>query len=653
MGARLGIDDVSPIVSHGRYPAKAVVGEHLPVRATVWREGHEALGATLVVWPPGQTQVYRIPMVRYDDGEDRWQAVLVPDRLGEWRFRVEAWDDPWSTWRHAVTVKLAAGQSVAELAADLATGAELVNQATGRWSGLDRVVLAAAARDLHDGDLPVAARTAGALSDAVDALMRARPIRRLLSRGPAYRLQVEREVARSGAWYELFPRSTGGWDGTGEPVPGTLATTLPALDRIAAMGFDVVYLPPIHPIGRTNRKGRNNAVRAAAGDIGSPWAVGGAAGGHDAIDPGLGTIDDFDRLVRRAGELGLEIALDLALQCSPDHPWVTEHPEWFTTRPDGSIAYAENPPKKYQDIYPLNFDNDPAGLRAAVLRVVRFWIGHGIRLFRVDNPHTKPLNFWTALLAEVRRDHPDVVFLAEAFTRPAMMHGLARLGFSQSYTYFTWRTDKDEITGYLEELAAGDALRPNLWTNTPDILPRHLAGAPPAMFAIRAALAALLGPSWGVYSGFELFENTPLAPDGEEYLDSEKYQLRPRDYAGALCAGRSLEPWLTRLNRLRRAHPALRQLRTLRFHDIDNEHLIAFTKTDPASTDAVLCVVSLDPDKPQEGRLRLDRSALGGPSGPLTVHDELTGGRAVWPTDPVLRIQPERAVAAVFSLEPK
>jgi starch synthase (maltosyl-transferring) len=435
-------------------------------------------------------------------------------------------------------------------------------------------------------------------------------------------------------------------------VHGTFATATRELDRAAAMGFDVAYLPPIHPVGTVNRKGPNNTLTPGPDDVGSPWAIGSAAGGHDAIDPDLGTIDDFDAFVAHARELGLEVALDLALQCAPDHPWATEHPEWFTIRPDGTIAYAENPPKKYQDIYPVNFDTDPDGIYAEVLRIVLYWLEHGVRVFRVDNPHTKPPNFWAWLIAEVHRRDPGVVFLAEAFTRPARLFGLAKAGFSQSYTYFTWRTGRDELREFFEmHRDRLDECRPNCFVNTPDILHESLQTGGPGMFAIRATLAATLSPSWGVYSGFELFEHQAVRPGSEEYLDSEKYQLRPRDFAGALAEGRSLEPWITRLNQLRRAHPALRQLRTLRFHDTDNEALLAYSKTDPLTGDTVLCVVTLNPFGIEEGTLHLDMAALG-----LERHDrfgafdEVSGQTFEWGETNYVRLEPWRDVAHVISV---
>jgi starch synthase (maltosyl-transferring) len=407
------------------------------------------------------------------------------------------------------------------------------------------------------------------------------------------------------------------------------------------MGFDVVYLPPIHPIGEVNRKGPNNTLTPGPGDPGSPWAIGSRLGGHDAVHPDLGTLEDFDAFVGRANELGLEVALDLALQCAPDHPWVEAHPEWFTTRSDGSIAYAENPPKKYQDIYPLNFDNDYDGLSREVLRVVRHWMDHGVRIFRVDNPHTKPVAFWEWLLGEVRRTDPDVVFLSEAFTRPAMMQGLAAVGFHQSYTYFTWRNTKREVESYLYELAheTSDVLRPNLFVNTPDILPPYLQYGGPAAFKVRATLAATAAPSWGVYAGFELFEHVAVRPGSEEYLDSEKYQYRPRDWERAEREGRTLAPYIGGLNSLRRRHPALQQLRNLTVHRTDDDAVVCYSKR--SGGDVVIVVVNVDPHGPRETMVHLTMPALGLDwHDTFVVQEEITDATWRWSEHNYVRLDP-------------
>jgi starch synthase (maltosyl-transferring) len=647
---RIAIDDVSPVISHGEHPSKAVVGECVPVRATVWREGHDAVAAT-VVWtsPEGTSSTTRMAPV--DPGNDGWLATVVPTAPGRWTFRVDGWSDPWTTWLHTVQAKLDAGQGSVELANDLEYGARLLEWAARRPSQrANRQLLGTAVQALRDTSRTLSGRVDPALDEPVRRVMHDDPVRELVTRGKTHPVWVDRRRALYGSWYEFFPRSTGGWDSTGRAVHGTFNTAAKDLERIAAMQFDVVYLPPIHPIGRVNRKGRNNTLVASQRDVGSPWAIGSADGGHDAIHPELGSLADFDAFVMRAHDLGLEVALDLALQCAPDHPWATEHQEWFTTRPDGSIAYAENPPKKYQDIYPVNFDNDPEGLYAEVLRVVLHWVAHGVRIFRVDNPHTKRPDFWQWLIAQVKKAHPDVLFLAEAFTRPARLYGLARLGFTQSYTYFTWRVHKHDLEEFGRELVArADEHRPNLFVNTPDILHESLQLGGPAMFALRAALAATLGPSWGVYSGYELYEHEPVREGSEEYLDSEKYQLRPRDFAGALADGRSLQPWLTRLNEIRRAHPALQQLRTLCFHRTDHDELVAYSKTDPASGDTVLVVVNLDPRHPAEGFVHLDLPALGlGWHDRFTVHDEVTGEVYQWGEVNYVRLSPEQAVAHIL-----
>ncbi|PWW55455.1 alpha-1,4-glucan--maltose-1-phosphate maltosyltransferase [Actinokineospora spheciospongiae] len=655
MSGRLGIDDVSPIVSNGRYPSKAVVGEHIPIEATVWREGHDAVAATVTWRGPGDARARRTRMRSLGKDTDRFAADVVPDAEGLWTFRVDAWSDPWSTWRHAVEVKVAAGQDADELANDLEIGARLVERVGRRPDrSVERKLLISAARALRDTTVPLPARIAEALSESVQRVMTEHPVRELVTKGKAYQILVDRKAALYGSWYEFFPRSTGGVDAAGNPVHGTFRTATKELDRVAAMGFDVVYLPPIHPIGEVNRKGPNNSVVSEPGDVGSTWAIGSSDGGHDAIHPQLGDFDDFDAFVARARELDLEVALDFALQCAPDHPWVSKAPEWFTTRPDGTIAYAENPPKKYQDIYPVNFDNDPEGIYAESLRVVLLWVSHGVKVFRVDNPHTKPPDFWEWLIRQVKAQHPDVLFLAEAFTRPARLYGLAKLGYTQSYTYFTWRTAKWELTEFGQEIVAhADESRPNLFVNTPDILHESLQHGGRAMFAIRAALAATMSPTWGVYSGYELFENEAVKPGSEEYLDSEKYQLRPRDYATALAEGRSLQPWLTRLNAIRRAHPALQQLRTLTFHTVENDGLIAYSKVDPATGDTVVVVVTLDPNTTQDGWLWLDWKALGlEPDRTYQVHDEVSGQTWEWGSSigNYVRLDPWQAVAHIVHI---
>src|SRR3954467_5840659 len=648
---RLGITDVAPLVSCGSFSARAVVGEHVPVTATVFREGHDAVAAN-VVWtcPDGGTGPF-LRMAKLPPEPDRWIATGVPDREGLWTFRIEAWSDPLATWRHAVEVKVEAGQGAEELANDLEEGARLLDRVAAEADGEHRHRVSAAAAALRDTSQEVTVRIAPALAAGLQRYLHEHPVRELVTRSPRYEVWVDRPRALYGSWYEFFPRSEGPVVG-GQPTHGTFATAADRLPAIADMGFDVVYLPPIHPIGRGNRKGRNNTLNPGPDDVGSPWAIGSADGGHDAVHPQLGTMDGLRAFGARTRELGMEVALDFALQAAPDHPWVTTHPEWFTTKPDGTIAYAENPPKKYQDIYPINFDNDPEGIYAECLRVIRVWIEAGVKIFRVDNPHTKPLSFWHWLIWEVKKTDPDVLFLAEAFTRPAMMHQLARIGFTQSYTYFTWRTERGELEDYGRELA-GNAhyMRPNFFVNTPDILHESLQFGGPPMFKIRAALAATMSPTWGVYAGFELFEHVAVRPGSEEYLDSEKYQLRPRDWAAAEAAGRSLSGYLRRLNEVRRAHPALQQLRTLRFHPVDNPNLMCFTKTDPGSGDAVLVVVNLSSHHTQIGTTSLDLPVLGLDwHERFSVTDEVSGARYDWGQFNYVELDPYREPAHVFSI---
>jgi starch synthase (maltosyl-transferring) len=645
---RIPVLDVQPQVDCGRFPAKAAVGEAVPVSATVFREGHDEVGANVVLRGPKGTKAGPwTPMAQPVPGTDRWVAEVRPTAEGDWQAWVEAWDHPLATWWHDAGIKIPAGQDI-ELV--LAEGALLFDEAAAGARDAERDVLWDVAVALRDDRLPPQVRLAAATTADVLAAGRRYPVRRLVTRSERITLRVERERALYGSWYELFPRSEGAVVVPGKkPRSGTFATAALRLPAVAKMGFDVVYLPPIHPIGRSYRKGPNNTLDAGPDDVGVPWAIGSAEGGHLDIHPDLGTLADFDAFVAAANDLGMEVALDLALQCSPDHPWVTEHPEWFRHRADGTIAYAENPPKKYQDIYPLYFDADPDGILAAVLEVVEHWLAHGVRIFRVDNPHTKPVAFWERLFAKVRTFAPDAVFLAEAFTRPAMMRQLGKIGFQQSYTYFTWRTAKWELEQYLVELSTETApyMRPNFFVNTPDILHASLQyGGPPA-FKLRAVLASMLSPSWGVYSGYELCEHVAVRPGSEEYLDSEKYQLRPRDWAAAEAEGRSLAPYLARLNHIRREHPALRELRNLRFHRTESEEVIAFSKRTVHDVDGipvddtVIVVVNLDPHGARETVVDLDMPALGMDWGEtFSVHDLVTGAGWLWGNRNYVRLDP-------------
>jgi starch synthase (maltosyl-transferring) len=649
--------EVGPVVDCGRWPAKAVVGEAVEVTATVFREGHDAVAATAVLVAPDGTDHTAVRMDVVNAGLDSYRADVIPDAPGTWGLRVEGWSDPYGTWSHDASIKVDAGVDVELM---LAEGAVLLLRALDR-PGLPATVVTAlrdAVTGLRDTRRPPQARMAAALAPEVVAALAGSPLRDHVSPSPTYPLVVQRERALVGSWYEFFPRSEGAtYDADlGRWRSGTLRTAAQRLPAIAEMGFDVVYLTPVHPIGTTYRKGRNNSLTCAPSDPGSPYAIGSPDGGHDAIHPELGTFDDFDHFVARARELGMEVALDVALQCSPDHPWVITHPEWFTTRADGSIAYAENPPKKYQDIYPLNFDNDPDGIYTEIRRVLQVWIDHGVTGFRVDNPHTKPLTFWERILADVAADHPDVVFLAEAFTRPAMMHTLAKIGFHQSYTYFTWRTTKTELAEYLTELSgeAASYMRPSFWPTTHDILTPYMQHGGTAAFAIRAVLAATGAPTWGIYSGYELVENVPR-PGVEEQIDNEKYEFKPRDWAAAKAIG--ISRLLTQLNAIRREHPALQRLRGLTVHPTTNDQVLCFSRRvgaaqSPHGTqDTVLVVLTLDPHSAQESTIDLDLEALGLPTDAVVaVRDLLSGAVFTWDAHPYVRLDPHSQVAHVLDV---
>jgi starch synthase (maltosyl-transferring) len=640
--ARVLVERVTPEVDGGRYPAKRTVGERVVVEADAFAEGHDVLAAALR-WRRASDEAWR--EVRMEPlGNDRWRAAFPIEALEPHRYTVEAWVDEFRTWRRGLAKKVEAS-SVEPV--DLLVGAQLVEAAAARAGGEDLAHLRAFAAALR-GEAPVAERAARALDDELAALVDRHPDRAGAARyARELAVEVERERARYGAWYELFPRSCAPEAGR----HGTFADVAARLPYVAGMGFDVLYLPPIHPIGRSFRKGRNNSTQATPEDPGSPWAIGAAEGGHDAIHPALGTLEDFRSLVSRARELGMELALDLAFQCSPDHPWVKEHPEWFRRRPDGSIQYAENPPKKYQDIYPIEFETPRwRELWAALLGVVLHWAEQGVRIFRVDNPHTKPLRFWEWLIAEARRAHPDLVFLSEAFTRPKVMYALAKAGFSQSYTYFTWRNTKRELVDYLTELTrteVRDFFRPSFWPNTPDILPEALQYGGRPMFMARAALAATLGACWGIYGpAYELLESRPLRAGSEEYLDSEKYQLRRWE----LDHADSLRDFIARLNAIRRENPALHRNDNLAFHRIDNEQLVAYSKASDDLSDVVLVVVNLDPHHVHSGWLELSLDAIGLPARePYQVHDLLGGGRYLWHgSRNYVELDPRSAPAQIF-----
>ncbi len=652
--SRAVVEVVRPIVDAGRFAAKATVYEPVTVLADVFVDGHDQPDASVWVRGPGHDDWTETPME--DIGNDRWRATFRPDALGTWEYRVAGWHARYESWRHATVTKLANGLDVS---VELIAGAELLEELTDRVATGGGVSVTRS-----DGKVATAVDL---VAEAITSFRAGRPdpyltdrslravVRRHLNRepqaeSPPLRVTVEPVRARFSAWYEFFPRST--VDGSDRHA--TLTEAIDRLPYIAALGFDVVYLPPVHPIGRQIRKGRNNTLEAAPDDVGSPWAIGSPEGGHTDVHPDLGTVADITKLADAASARGLTLALDIAFQCAPDHPWVTEHPEWFKHRADGTIQYAENPPKKYQDIYPFDFESDAwrelwDGLRDVVL----FWVDAGISVFRVDNPHTKPFPFWEWLIAEVKRAHPDIVFLAEAFTRPRVMERLGKLGFSQSYTYFTWRQARWEIEQYFDDLATRtvDYFRPNAWPNTPDILTEQLQAGGRPLFAARAILAATLAPSWGVYGpAFELVEHTAVRTGSEEYLDSEKYQRRQWQ----LDQPQSLAPLLRTLNEIRRRHPALQHLRGLRFHRSDNDALICYSKLDSTGTDRVLVIVNLDATEPQAGTVDIDLAALDLPYGAsYRVHDELGGDTYEWHGAlNWVRIEPGDRPAHVFSVEP-
>ncbi|MEP6844128.1 MAG: maltotransferase domain-containing protein [Pseudolysinimonas sp.] len=638
---RIPIRALSPQQPENLWPATSYVGEVVPFEATIFREGHGLLRAELVLTHPDDgITVHQMHLI--SPGTDRWRTEVRVTEAGTLRWQIRAASDDWASWLHDAEIKIPARQDV-ELV--FAAAVQLLAHSPGR-------VFDEARTALVDSRLTPDARLRAARDARLAEAIAAHPVQSLLTESQPMTLRVERARAAVGAWYELFPRSEGAkLAKDGSWISGTFRTASRRLPGVAAMGFDVVYLPPIHPIGHAFRKGPNNSTEAGPGDPGSPWAIGAAEGGHDALHPDLGTFTDFKYFIGQAAKNGLEVAIDLALQCSPDHPWVTEHPEWFTRRPDGSIAYAENPPKKYQDIYPVNFDNDPEGIRAEVLRIVEFWIAKGIKIFRVDNPHTKPLVFWEWLLAEVNHRHPDVVFLAEAFTRPPMLHALAAVGFQQSYSYFTWRNTKAELEEFFTEITgpSADYLQPNLFVNTPDILTEFLQfGGPPA-YKIRAALAATASPSWGVYAGYELFEAV-ARPGSEENIDNEKYEYKRRDWAGIAKAdqtepGATLAPYLTRLNEIRAAHPALAQLRNLSIHWSDDDSVLVYGKhldgrfTESGDADSLIVVVNVDPHSVRETMVHLDLTRFGlEPGDSFEVTELITEAEWTWSTDNFVRL---------------
>lgn len=655
---RLPILNLSPVVEAGRWPAKAYVGEVVPFQATVFREGHDALGAELLLTSPSGVQtIHRLKAGA--PGSDQWGTSVLIKEQGRFLFQIRAFADEFETWHHNSTVKIAVGVDEDLM---MLEGINLFTKAAAEEtrSKANSKVLLAVAKGLADSKLSPKARLALAETAEVLDAIEAEPIRNLITLSETMQLISERERSGVGAWYEFFPRSEGAvFDQSSKTwTSGNFKTAALRLPAVAEMGFNVLYMPPIHPIGVAFRKGPNNTLNAGPQDPGSPWAIGSAAGGHDKIHPDLGTESDFKAFIRAANDLGIEIALDLALQASPDHPWVKTNPEWFTTRADGTIAYAENPPKKYQDIYPVNFDNDPEGIYNEVLRIVRHWISFGVKIFRVDNPHTKPVAFWEWLIAKINHESPDVVFLAEAFTRPAMMHALGKAGFQQSYTYFTWRNTKWELESYLKELAHDSAafFRPNLWVTTPDILTEYLQFGGPAAHKIRAAIAATASPSWGMYAGYELCESV-ARPGAEEHIDSEKYEYRPRDWAAAEKSGRSIAKYITKLNQIRASHPALRQLRNIEFHHTDDSAILAYSKfieakhSPTGKADAILVVANVDPHAVRETSVHLDLAKLGLPYDVnFEVTDLITNQTYIWSATNFVKLDAFAEPVHIFSI---
>ena len=634
------IEEIEPQVDGGRFPIKRVVGEDVTVTAACFAHGHERVACVVRYRGPGMNTWTEAAME--PAGNDVWTASFCVDRVGEWQYTVCCWVDHLGAWRDGFARRV--DPDDLRLAAHM--GADLIAQASQRCSADDCQKLEPWARILRE-ETDIERLRAIALDERLFTLALDNAPREGFNESAVLRVTVDRERARFSTWYEIFPRSCSPQSG----IHGSFADLDERLDDIAAMGFDILYLPPIHPIGREKRKGKNNATTAQPGDVGSPWAIGAKEGGHTAIHPDLGTLSDFRHLVMATRARQMEIALDIAFQCAPDHPWVREHPEWFRKRPDGSIQYAENPPKKYQDIYPLDFDTPHwESLWNALRDVFVFWIEQGVQVFRVDNPHTKPFPFWEWVIGEIKRDHPDVLFLSEAFTRPHVMHRLAKLGFTQSYTYFTWRGSKHELVEYFTELTATPAreyFRPNCWPNTPDILPYHLQNAGLGMFRIRATLAATLAASYGIYGpAYELGENRPRDPNSEEYLDSEKYQLRHWDTHRA----GSLAPLITRLNHFRKAHRAMQSNWSLAFHATDNDALLAYSKRE--GDDRVLVIVNLDPTNVQAGFVTVDMAELGlDPGVAYTVHDALADTQFTWyGSRNFVRLEPARAPAHVFAV---
>ncbi len=647
---RIPITKTWPEVDGGLFPAKAFQSEVIEFGAISFREGHDQIAVELLLTDPkGKTQ--RIKMHPGKPGLDQWLVKVQLNELGSYSYQISAWDDEYHTWLHNTEVKLKAGidQDLMML-----EGKRLLETMAAHYPKHKKQLLAFAAELVAGSPAEAFSRV---MAKGLTELAEQTPLRHLETLSEPRYVLCERKLAGSGSWYEFFPRSEGATkDADGKIISGTFKTAAKSLDRVKRMGFDVLYLPPVHPIGTAHKKGKNNTLNAGPEEPGSPWAIGNTAGGHDTIHPDLGSEKDFKDFVRSANKLGIEIAMDLALQASPDHPWVKTNPEWFTTRADGSIAYAENPPKKYQDIYPINFDNDPEGIYQEVLRVVKKWISFGVLIFRVDNPHTKPVSFWQRLIAEVNSKNPEVIFLAEAFTRPAMMHALGKAGFQQSYCYFAWRNHKDELAAYLKELSqdSADFFRPALWVNTPDILTEYLQfGGKPA-FKIRATIAATAGATWGMYAGFELYESV-ARPGAEENIDNEKYEYKFRDFDGAEKAGNSLAPRVELLNKIRSENPSLQQLRNLTLHYSDDPEILVYSKHLDAEhaggkSSTILVVVNTDPHSVRETTVHLNLEALA-VTGSFKVKDLITGQSYQWSEHNFVRLDAFTEPAHIFRIE--
>jgi starch synthase (maltosyl-transferring) len=643
---RVMIEGVYPEIDAGRFPAKRIVGDAVSVEADVFTDGHDSVSVVLLYRKLGAARWSETPMQSLVN--DRWRGQFLAEETGLYEFTIEGWVDHFKTWRRDMVKWLDAGQ-VAPV--DLLIGADLIEAAVRRCAGADQQILKSWSlklREIAKGEDKEWAQEA--LSDELAGILERYPDRSLATRYErSPQIAVDREKARFSAWYELFPRSCG----TRPGAHGTFADCEARLPYVAGMGFDVLYLPPIHPVGTTFRKGKNNVVEAGPGDAGSPWAIGSQEGGHTAIHPQLGTLEDFQRLVRRAKEHGIEIALDIAFQCTPDHPYVRQHPEWFRHRPDGTIQYAENPPKKYQDIYPIDFETENwRELWDELKNVFRFWIEQGVYIFRVDNPHTKAFPFWEEAIRDIKRDHPQVLFLAEAFTRPKVRYRLAKLGFSQSYTYFAWRNTKSELTEYLTELTQSpvrEFFRPNFWPNTPDILTEYLQHGGRPAFMIRLALAATLGASYGIYGpAYELCEDKPREPGSEEYLNSEKYEIRQWD----LDHPGSLRDYITRVNRIRKENPALHSNSSLRFHPVDNEQILCYSKQTPQLDNIIVTVVNVEPYHTHSGWIELPLKSFDlDEDQPYQVHDLITDARYLWqgPRNYV-ELNPHSAPAHIFRI---